>query len=118
MKFTLKGVFGALCASALAGTALAQDLLFIQGFTGLEEGLARGLGYTTRIVTEAEFSALTTAQIASYKAMIVGDPSCSNQVITGGLFNRQKAIWSPAISGNIVLIGKASDTPLMLQTSP
>lgn len=47
---------------------------------------------------------MTTAQFASYDAIVLGDPYCDpNEDIT--FLNASKQNWTPAVTGNIILIG-------------
>ena len=56
------------------------------------------------VVNTTEYSAMTTSQFASYDALILGDPYCDpNEDIT--FLNATKQIWSPAITGNVIIIG-------------
>lgn len=47
---------------------------------------------------------MTTADFAKYKAIIVPDPNCGKEDKIKFLKDT-KAVWSPAITGNIILIG-------------
>lgn len=47
---------------------------------------------------------MTTADFAQYKALVVPDPKCGNLSAIDFL-NNKKADWTPAITGNIILIG-------------
>ncbi|KAG9233603.1 putative Pappalysin-2 [Amylocarpus encephaloides] len=94
--------------AALAATitsVLAEDLLFASNLQGLEEGLAQKLGYTTKIVTETEWKAMTTADFASYKAIILGDDFGSSYKAQLQFLIDTKAVWGPAVTGNIIIHG-------------
>ena len=59
------------------------------------------------IITPAELATKDTDFFKSYRALIVGDPDSQNVDLLDPLVATAKA-WSPAISGNIIIIGKTS----------
>lgn len=48
---------------------------------------------------------MTTADFAQYKAIIVPDCLCNTSVTTIKFLDDTKRVWSPAVTGNMVLIG-------------
>ncbi|ORX92361.1 hypothetical protein BCR34DRAFT_670044 [Clohesyomyces aquaticus] len=90
--------------ASLAASAVAQDLLFLEGLQYNEYDEAVALGFSTKLVTEAEWAAMTTADFAKFKAIVVPDPSCGS-VGTIKFLEDSKSVWSPAVTGNIILIG-------------
>ena len=48
---------------------------------------------------------MTTADFAKYKAIVIPDPSCNASLETIQFLDDTKKIWSPAVSGNMVIIG-------------
>ncbi|KAM7221902.1 hypothetical protein V8F06_002653 [Rhypophila decipiens] len=54
---------------------------------------------------EAEWYRMTTADFARYKAIIIPDPQCNTSLNTIKFLEETKRVWSPAVTGNIVLIG-------------
>lgn len=52
----------------------------------------------------AEWNSYTTADFEKYKAIVIPDPTCST-IDAINFFDSTKAIWSPAVTGNIILIG-------------
>ncbi|KAH0555803.1 hypothetical protein GP486_006253 [Trichoglossum hirsutum] len=105
MKFSVTAAAAALLLPALAA---AEDLLFIDSLEFSEYSEAIGtLGMTAKAVSEADWRAMSTADFAAFKAIVIADPSC------GGLSQIQflddtKATWSPAVLGNMVLIASTS----------
>lgn len=96
----------------LAATVLASpapnpnSLLFFQPVSGAEKTIAASAGFTVVELDSSAWSALTTADVASYKAVVLGDQFCnfaSPAVLAPVEANR--AVWSAAISGNIIAIG-------------
>ncbi|KAF2796668.1 hypothetical protein K505DRAFT_237150, partial [Melanomma pulvis-pyrius CBS 109.77] len=90
--------------ASLAASAIAQDLLFLEGFQYKEYDEAVALGISTKTVTEAEWAAMTTADFAKFKALVIPDPRCGS-VSSVKFLEDSKDVWSPAITGNIILIG-------------
>jgi len=86
----------------------ARKVLVLNGgddngeYGNLIERLAGASGNTVTSVNETQWRQMTTAQFASYDAILLteyaglGDSNAANQT---------KAIWSPAITGNIVVSG-------------
>jgi hypothetical protein len=97
--------FAAAAAVLLPALAMAEDLLFIDSLEHQEYSEAIGtLGLTAKVVTEAEWRAMTTADFAAFKAIVIADPSCGS-VSSIQFLDDTKATWSPAVLGNMVLIG-------------
>jgi|SRR5579862_5143902 len=96
-------------ALALAGLAyhvVAEDLLFMDTLQDDEyqEATTR-LGLTAKVVTDAEWRAMSTADFAQFKAIIIGDSASDDQTLIQFL-DDTKATWSPAVQGNMLIIGK------------
>lgn len=102
MKFSAFG----LMAAALAVKAVAEDLLFVDSHVGLERDLAQGMGFSTKTVSQGEWDSMTTDEFSKFKAIIVADPFCSADPSDIAFASRNKATWSPAILGNIIVTGK------------
>jgi hypothetical protein len=92
--------------SAIISSAIAEDLLFLDSLVGREQGNAVDLGFTTKVVTEAQFRALTTADFASYKAIIFGDDFGSSNQAQLQVLVDTKNVWGPAVTGNIIIHGE------------
>jgi uncharacterized repeat protein (TIGR01451 family) len=61
-------------------------------------------GYAYDIKNATEWAAMTTAQFASYRAILIGDPSCGSlPTITAPIANR--AVWAAAVDGNVIIDG-------------
>ena len=96
---------GLLASYALS--TMAQDLLFYQGMLYKEYDEAVALGYSTKVATPAEWAAMTTADFAKFRAIVVPDPHCGT-VSSIKFLEDSKDRWSPAVTGNIILIGARS----------
>ncbi|KAH0536868.1 hypothetical protein FGG08_006299 [Glutinoglossum americanum] len=95
----------AAAAALLLAPALAEDLLFIDSleFHEYDEAI-NALGMTAKAVTDAEWRAMTTADFAAYKAIVIADPSCGS-LSDIQFLDDTKSAWSPAVLGNVILIG-------------
>jgi len=54
---------------------------------------------------EDEWNGMTTADFAKYKAIIIPDCLCNTSLETIDFLDESKSVWSPAVMGNMVLIG-------------
>ena len=88
-----------------ANSVLILDPTITGGAGSWEATKAAGLGYTVVIASAAQWGAMTTAEFASYRALILGDPTCV--VGTGPIAAAEanRAVWSPAVDGNMIIIG-------------
>ncbi|TGO32632.1 hypothetical protein BHYA_0300g00050 [Botrytis hyacinthi] len=101
MKLSTGGLLASLTASVLA-----EDLLFVDKFEFKEFAEATSvLGYTTKVVSEAEWKTMTTAEFAAFKAIVIADPDCSTSPSDVQFLTDTKNTWGPAVQGNIVVIG-------------
>ncbi|ESZ89616.1 hypothetical protein SBOR_10000 [Sclerotinia borealis F-4128] len=101
MKFSTGGLL-----ASLATSALAEDLLFVDTFEFKEFAEATSaLGYTTKVVSEAQWKTMTTAEFAAFKAIVIADPDCSTSPSDVQFLTDTKNTWGPAVQGNIVVIG-------------
>jgi cysteine-rich repeat protein len=60
-------------------------------------------GLTVVSVTDAQWTARTTADYATFKALIMGDPTCGGTPPPAAVANA--AVWAAAIDGPILVIG-------------
>lgn len=91
--------------TGLAVTALAEDLLFIDTLQGEEFSQATTLGFTAKVVTETQWRGMVTTDFAAFKAIIVADNFGDSSIADIQFLDDTKAVWSPAVTGNIILIG-------------
>ena len=99
-------------AFVLAGSAVAEDLLFLDAVVGDEQDHAIALGFTTKVVTETEWRAMKTSDFAAFKAIIIGDPFGSRDVTQIQFLEDTNTIWGPAVTGNIIIHGNYGRTQL------
>lgn len=70
---------------------------------GFYAARATALGLTVVNATDAEWAARTTADFATFKALIIGDPNCGGSPPAAAVTNA--AVWGAAIDGPILVIG-------------
>jgi cysteine-rich repeat protein len=72
----------------------------------LETTRAMAQGWTVVVDTDAQWLARTTADFATFQAIILGDKACvGTRDGNYAAAEANRAVWSPAIKGNIVLVG-------------
>jgi hypothetical protein len=99
--------FSILAGLGLVASTVAEDLLFIDSLKGQEYNEASATdGFTVKAVTPAQWSAMTTMEFAAYKAIIFADQYGGADAATLQLIEDTKAVWSPAVTGNMIIIGK------------
>lgn len=101
----------ALGVLASVAWASAEDLLFLENRQGDEYANAVAAGYSTKVVTDDEWRTLTTADFASYKAIVIGDQYCDTNKGNLQVLTDTRSIWGPAVLGKIVIIGPSSSLP-------
>jgi cysteine-rich repeat protein len=92
-------VFSSNKALILAGT--------VNGGANSPEALAvKKFGYGLEVVTDAQWSAMTAEQFATYRVIILGDKGCGNlNAVAPAVANR--AVWGPVVNGNVLIAGTA-----------
>src|SRR4029450_795194 len=113
----LKGVRGSALAGGgastllfLAGAVWAQPapdansvLIYSNSGTGSYSAAATSKGFTVVTATDAQWTARTTADFATFRALIIGDPVCGSTVPPGPLASA--APLAAAINGSKLFIG-------------
>ena len=98
----------ALAAPGVARAASGSVLLYgptVSGSPDTEATLAAADGFTVTVANAATWSSMTTAQFASYDAIVFGDPTCAgdHRLLDAAIANR--ATWSAAVGGPVVVVG-------------
>jgi hypothetical protein len=98
-------VFG---APAVAHAGAEVSILIygpsLNGSPRNEQTVAERLGYSVTVADESTWSSYTTDDFASYDAIVFGDPSCGQKQLLATA-EATRAVWSPAVTGNIMVIG-------------
>jgi cysteine-rich repeat protein len=115
--------FGSALRSRVPGTLLAFGLLLVPGqglsqpapnansvlilssldADGFYAARATALGLTVVSATDPQWAARSTADFATFKALIIGDPDCGGSPPTAAVANA--AVWGAAVDGPILVIG-------------
>src|SRR3989344_4660189 len=90
-----------------ANSVLVLDITVSGGGGSLEATKAAGLGFTVVMATPADWAAMTAADFASYRALILGDATCAGIGTSPWLDapTANRTVWSPVVNGNVVVIG-------------
>lgn len=102
----------ALGALSLALSAAGEDILFPQltprfHLKSNEWARAQALNMTAKLVTLDEWANMTTDDFAQFKAIVIADNPGQRKDTLKFLVDSQE-IWSPAVVGNMMLIGTSS----------
>jgi len=88
----------------------AASPTFIEGH---EAALA---GFTVVLASDADWAAMTTADFASYKAIVFADGMCSgNGSFKAAIANQD--VWGPAVTGNVIVMGNHPGTSALSTTA-
>ncbi|MET0404943.1 MAG: kelch repeat-containing protein, partial [Cystobacter sp.] len=75
------------------------------GVNSVEAKKARQLGYEVELADNARWKAMGSAAFASYRALILGDNSCSLQPELMRAATDSAHIWGPVVDGNVIIVG-------------
>jgi uncharacterized repeat protein (TIGR01451 family) len=76
------------------------------GMSSREAQAAIAAGYNVEIATPAQWASKTTVDFATYRALILGDPTCSgSDAISVGAAIADNPIWAAAVTGNVFING-------------
>ncbi|AKJ01012.1 Branched-chain amino acid ABC transporter, amino acid-binding protein [Archangium gephyra] len=75
------------------------------GVNSVEAVAARSLGYTVDVVSDAAWSAKSSADFAGYRAIILGDATCSSSRTLIAAAENTRGVWGPVVDGNVVIMG-------------
>lgn len=98
---------GPSAAAAVSNRALVLEATVTGGLTSIEAAQAAANGLEVDIVDGTTWSAMTSAQFASYRLLILGDPTCYGPPTSSDidLAASNANSWGPVIDGNIVITG-------------
>ena len=86
-------------------TVLILSTTVSSGMSSPEAVSATLAGFSVEVATPAQWAAKTVAQFASYRAIVMGDPTCGypSTPLTAAVANN--SVWGSVIDGNVILIG-------------
>lgn len=103
LSLLLGSVATASPARAGAGEVLILGSTVSGGSSSIEASEVAEQGLTPVVVDDATWSGMTAAQFSSYRALIVGDPTCSSYAPSAAIANA--ATWGSAVTGNVLVNG-------------
>src|SRR6266850_3621211 len=93
----------------IPGTSRKDILIYGPSLFGApdnEATLAAAAGHSVTVADPVTWSTMTTGDFAQYKAIVFGDPTCRDTPDpTLTVAEANKATWSAAVTGNMVVIG-------------
>lgn len=73
------------------------------GAGSVEAVQATSLGLTPVVVSAAQWAATTAAEFATYRAIVLGDPTCGGSPTPVAAAEANRAVWGPVVTGNVVI---------------
>jgi len=75
------------------------------GLSSTEANEAAARGFAVDIVDPTAWSAMTAAQFSTYRAIILGDPTCrvGTDSVAGAVSTA--STWEPLLNGNVIIVG-------------
>lgn len=98
-----------LCASIALAQGEGKKILIYgpalagSTYTENEKTIAEDLGYLVTVATASAWQGMTTAQFASYNAIVFPDDGCTGDFTLFSTANQNKSKWSPVVTGPMVL---------------
>jgi hypothetical protein len=92
-------------AEAATDKVLILDATVTGGASSIEAQEAASQGLGVDVVDAATWSGMTAAQFASYRAIILGDPTCSEDTSKIAPAVANAHTWGGVITGNVVIVG-------------
>ena len=74
------------------------------GLSSTEANEAAAKGLAVDIVDPTAWSAMTAAQFSAYRAIILGDPTCSG-AYSAAAATATATTWEPLLNGNVIIVG-------------
>jgi hypothetical protein len=90
---------------AAAADVLILDTTVAGGAMSFEAQQAASLGLTVDVVNAATWSSMSTAQFASYRAIVLGDRNCVADPSPVAPAEANRVVWSAAVTGNVIVVG-------------
>ena len=92
--------------AAAAGAANDHTVLIlgttVSGTPSIEATAATAAGLSVEIADAAGWAAKSTADFATYRAIVLGDATCGGSAAAA---QANTAVWGPAVNGRIIIIG-------------
>lgn len=107
LALALSPVHGQHPAAATTDKVLILGGTVTGGASSIEATEAAADGFGVDIVDTATWSSMTATQFASYRAIILGDPTCYAPGTSPDIdaAAADSSVWGPVINGNVVVLG-------------
>jgi hypothetical protein len=92
-------------APVAGNSVLILDSSVAGGVSSLEATEALNLGFDVVVNDNPTWLSMSTAQFATFRAIILGDPYCQGSTAPIGAAIGNRTTWSPAVQGNMIIIG-------------
>lgn len=92
-------------AQAAPGEVAVLGTTVAGGLASPEAQHITAQGFTPVLISNGDWAAMTTADFASYEAVVLGDPNCSVSTTAISAAELNAATWASAVDGNVVIIG-------------
>lgn len=92
-------------AQAATDRVLILDTTVTGGASSIEAQQAASLGFAVDVVNAATWATMTSSQFAGYRAIILGDPTCSESRTDIAAAEANARTWGQALNGNVVIVG-------------
>jgi hypothetical protein len=87
---------------AIGADVLILDSSVTGGMSSLEAlTVVNDLGLTVDLVSDATWASMTAADFASYRAIVVGDPTCG---FVSPVVSANACLWNAQVDGNVIII--------------
>lgn len=102
-------LFGPAQRAAAAGAANDHTVLVLGptvtgGASSVEATAAAAIGMSIEVVDNAGWAAKSTADFATYRALIIGDATCTSLAAAAAAI-ANTAVWGPAVNGRVIING-------------
>ncbi|HWM20003.1 MAG TPA: SGNH/GDSL hydrolase family protein [Ilumatobacteraceae bacterium] len=94
---------GAPASAVPTNKVLILDATVTGGGTSVEAEAVRALGLEPEVVSAATWSTFTTSVFSTYRAIVLGDPTCGNT--PPAVVANTSLVWGPAVNGNVIIDG-------------
>ncbi|GAC1413114.1 MAG: hypothetical protein NVSMB57_08650 [Actinomycetota bacterium] len=96
----------ALAAGSKSKVLILSTSVTDYGGGSSEQTAAKALGFDADVVTPAQWAAMSTSDFSTYRALILGDPTCDYSARNSvGAAEDNANTWSKAVTGNILVVG-------------
>lgn len=103
-------VFGCSALAEAAGASDNKTVLILGstvtgGASSPEATQAQAAGLSVEVVSDAVWQAKTAEDFLTYRAIVLGDPTCTTSPAGLNVAASNRHVWGPTIKGNVVVIG-------------